>query len=199
MSLNRNQLVSGYKRSIIGYDLRIKASDCFSRTYFFQKKNIEKGIFPATIDNRIWPEIDEKCELKSPFNGFNLFDIVDDSIQKISQERNATIVAFDIPNELAIDLSSTFGLLPQPLGTVKYSWKFLGYDIVDIRTQCSAMFSFSWTENEISMIFKELLIELNGYGLIQKELDAIRISSGFDKIISEHRPFVPCGVWIDIG
>lgn len=200
MEWKPGQLFSGYKRSIIGYDLRRKSSDYdyFSNSNSFSHLDIKNKKFPATIDNQVWPEVDDKYKLESQCNGFNLFDKISIEIQKKCQESNAVIVAFDIPSELAIDLTSTFGLLPQPLDTVEQSWRFLGYDIVDIRTQSSAIFSFSWTENEIIAIFQKLSIKLNGYGLIQGELDALRISSGFDKMIPEHSPFAPCGIWIYI-
>lgn len=199
MSWNTSQLSCEYQRSIIGYDLRYKAVDYdyFSSNHF-SCLDIKTKKFPATIDNQVWPEIDDKYEIDSQCNGFNLYDNLDDEIQRKAQHEDVILVAFDIPTELADGLYSTFGLLPIPLETVpkEHELSFLGYDIVDIRTQNSAIYSFNWTEDEIKTIFQKLSISLNTCGLVHSVVDALRISSDFDKMIPEHSPFVPCGIWI---
>ncbi len=200
MTWSAKSLTEGFAKSIIGFDLRALPLICKhapgGSLMSFPPGATGKNRFPATIDNQIWPQ---RIEISSvQFNGFNLFDQPTDELRDIAKRMEAVLVAFDLPKALADILSSTFGLAPLPTNvmTADKSWKFLGYDIVDIRTQSSAIYSFEWSNTELREILQQLSLQLNPCGLIENELSAVMHSISFDDIVPEHFPFSPCGVWI---
>ncbi|MCI5209352.1 MAG: hypothetical protein D3910_11285 [Candidatus Electrothrix sp. ATG2] len=198
MSWNVRCLQQNYAREVIGFDLR----DISIEFGTFHNKDLIaielKNKLPATIDNQIWPKYENKYEFDAQFNGFNLLDQVDAEVEELVAQHGMLLVAFDIPTELAKSLKATFGLIPHPLDSLpdEHGWRMLGFDIVDIRTQSSAFYSFSWTQVELRSIFQETALKINSYGIISSESEALKLSLYFDKIIPEHAPFFPCGVWV---
>jgi hypothetical protein len=157
-----------------------------------------KRVFPATIDNQVWPRQTNKDALLVE-NGFNLFDGPLEMIDRVQLLQDSVLVAFDFPVALVNSLASTFGIVPLPIDLLlaDESWTFLGYDIVDVRTQCSGIYSFEWTEMEFADICKRISLTLNSAGLVDDESLAIQAAVSFDLLVNEHAPFAPCGVWID--
>jgi len=186
MIWSARQLKVGYQRQIIGFDLRLKG---------------EAGQFFASVDCQIWPRSIQKKNFASQCNGFNFLDQIDDKIKSAAKAEDTVIVAFDIPKNLADSLLSTFGLILFPIELVSLdkAWYLMGFDIVDIRTQCSAFYSFEYSKSEREQILQKLSVQSNAYGLVQSEFDAIGTSNAIDKILPEHSPFTPCGVWIQLG
>lgn len=198
MSWNVHQLQQNYSRKVIGFDLRDISIDFES----FQHKDVVAidlaNELPATIDNQVWAEYGNKHEIDAQCNGFNLLDQIDAEVEELAAQKLSLLVAFDIPNELAELLEATFGLEPLSLDLLSedHGWHFLGFDVVDIRTQCSAFYSFSWSQKEWRNIVQETALKINSCGIIPSEAEALNISLYFDKIIPEHAPFSPCGVWV---
>ena len=176
-------LVAGYMRSITGFDLRV-----WSQT---------EGTIPATIDNQVWPRQTAE-ELMLEENGFNLFDGPIEEINTLQLPENSIPVAFDLPAELVNLLASTFGIVPLPVNLLSgdQSWEFLGYDVVDARTQSSGIYSFDWSEAEFAEMRARLSLSLNVNGLLDDEALAIKAAISFDLMVEEHAPFAPCGVWV---
>ncbi|MBF0552114.1 MAG: hypothetical protein HQK60_16460 [Deltaproteobacteria bacterium] len=183
-----NQIRKGYARCITGFDLRVA---------LMTDLHGEGRKFPATVDELIWPEINIKEELKSDHNGFGVFDLIDDEVRDAAHAEATMLVAFDLPEDYVGVFSSTFGLRPIPVESVSSdkSWKFLGFDVADMRTRSSGLYSFTLTESDRKR--KELLreLQLNSFGLLQDEEEAIKVSRAFDEIVPSHAPFAPCGVW----
>lgn len=168
-------LSADYKRSFIGYDVRIK----------------DGYVSPKTLSPEIWPknELLDGISLELETNGLNLLN----SCRSVSGLLSSSaLVAFDIPEQLANSISHTFGLQPSEQAEVpkKGEWEFLGFDIVDPRTQSSALYDFPGFDNITNSVFK------NKSGLIDDISQSINLSIAFDLAIKEHAPFVPCGVWI---
>jgi len=179
--MERNDTIMTSRR-IVGFDIRDR----------IESNNI------TSIDCNIWPESQIKTEIDSQNNGFNLFDSLDESIVDASVRENASIVAFDIPRDLATALSPTFGLEPLPIEYLfkRGEWLFLGYDIVDVRTQCSAIYSFDIKRERLEELLSDAAIELNQYGLIENQAQSFDLSAIFDKLFPEHSPFTPCGIHV---
>lgn len=174
------ELFPGYVRSIAGFDFR---------RWSAAEKNI------PTIDAEVWPRT-SVTGATTDQNGLNLFD---HAIQAGSTvPANSIQAAFDFPQELISALASTFGIVPVPIDEIKSAgrWGFLGFDIVDVRTQSSAFYSFDWSPPELQDLFAQLSLVMNVSGLVEDETVAIRASAEFDSVVKEHAPFAPCGVWV---
>lgn len=183
----------GYHRCLVGFDVRSSRPIC--ATLVSQPPGCEDS-FIATVDNQIWPEQIDASSMALQ-HGFNLFESPPEEIG-IKIDNDAVVVAFDLPESLATTLISTFGLAPIGVEYVAGSseWELVGYDVVDIRTQCSGFYSFNWTKQELEDALGKLSLTLNCYGLVDEESLAIKASVVFDSMIIEHAPFAPCGVWI---
>lgn len=171
---------------------------------------------PAIIDRVIWPRcIKDEC-LKDEEDGysneytneFNLFCTHIDGRavtnmppydwQEVALHSDSIVIAFDMPvcfpKLLGESISS---LIPYELIFANNNWSLLGYDIVDIYTESSAIYSCCDLEpQDLETVFTKSSLELNSYGILQTESDAIIASCAFDKIVPEHSPFSPCGVWV---
>jgi hypothetical protein len=147
---------------------------------------------PATMDSQVWPRHVDS-EMERACNGVNLIPSLD---LLAHTGKDVCIVAFEFPAGLIQELASTFGL---PTGSGprlnKTEWRLLGYDIVDIRTQTSAIYSFEWSPKEWSNLVSVFGGEFNAYGLVDREV-AISQCGVFDRQIPEHAPFAPCAVWM---
>lgn len=176
-------LMAGYPRCAVGFDFRVWMQD--QRT------------LPATLDNQVWlRHLVEDSLLE--VNGINLFDGPLEQINAVQLPKNSIRVAFDLPAALVNTLASTFGIVRLPLSllTVDKGWMFIGYDIVDARTQSSGFYSFDWTKAEFASICSRLDLRLNNVGLVDNESLAIKSAIFFDLIVSDHAPFGPCGIWV---
>lgn len=181
MIWSAGKLKNNYSRSIVGYDLRI---------------NIVEDQ-PKTISRSIWPQHPSRVgyEFEKYENGINLsFDL--ESLLLVEDCDDSFLVAFDIPTDLAELVRTTFGLhlldtnsMPMP-----ERWEFLGYDIVDIWTQSSALYDFSINKIEY-FLAHDSSIEVNNHGLVSSADSAIKLVGIFDEKIKEHSPFSPCGIW----
>jgi hypothetical protein len=219
-----DSLIMGYERCIVGFDYRawqnqimMPATICDQYRTWIQ----DRGIFPATIYDQIWPckhtknslleegrnglnlyqEWPRRGAIQNSLlqeNGVNLFYKLREKIKIEPQPRDSILVAFDFPVTLVNTVASMFGIFPLPLNliTSDKGWKFLGFDVADIRTLCSGFYGFDWTETEFSDMCTQQSLSLNGRGLIDDELFAIKSAIAFDLLVSEHAPFAPCGVWI---
>ncbi len=176
-------LMAGYPRSVVGFDFRVWMQD--------------QGNCRATIDNRVWSRQPiQDCLLAT--NGINLFDGSVAQFSRIKAPRDSIRVAFDLPTALVKTMASTFGivpLVPSVLSPDK-GWKFIGYDIIDARTQSSGLYSFDWTKTEFASMRSRLSLDLNSRGLVDDELLAIKCAIFFDTQVTEHAPFAPCGIWV---
>ncbi len=183
-SQHASSLIFGYPRYIVGFDFRMGKQD--------------RDTFPATIDNQIWPRhMVDHASLDE--NGFNLFDGPLEKITAVQPRIDSVLVAFDLPEIFVDALAATFGIVPLPVNLLSASraWIFLGFDVVDARTQSSGIYSFDWTEEEFACIIKKLSLQLNKNGLVDNEVNAINAAIFFDLIVKEHAPFAPCGVWVN--
>lgn len=170
-----------FDRSIIGYDIRKRP---------FPLKGEDVVI---TIDMERWKDFDKKYSCME-LNGLNLLysdsQFLDDDF---------CLVAFDIPSEIARKLSVTFGLKPFSFNKHIDSkeWIFIGFDIVDIYTQVSILYSFDGTiSNKLNKILRSKHIILNKYGILQDQLESIELSQVANELVPQHAPFIPCGIWL---
>ena len=168
---------------------------------------------------------DERFDVKYNFTGdgytneFGLFDM--DNIEppvtassskvtkmpphfwlEIARNSDAVIVAFDMPAcypRVSSDASYTaaYDLISYDLVSRNKNWILLGYDVADFYVANSAMYtSKDAEEKHLEYAFTRQSIELNSYGILQTEADAIAISRAYDEVNPDHSPFSPCGVWI---
>lgn len=149
---------------------------------------------PATIEPQVWPRIASDARL-SDCNGLNLFPTLRSAGNAVTSDTQGVLVAFEFPSGLIESVATTFGLDARPAAESRASWKFLGYDIVDIRTQSSAMYSFDWSRDEWIELAESMKFTFNQFGLVQEESVAIAQAVAFDEKVREHAPFAPCGVW----
>ena len=204
-----DSLIVGYQRCIVGLDYREWMQD--------------RGMFPATIDDQVWscrtienplslleeernglnlyqawPPREAKKNSLLKENGFNLFRELLEMINAEQPPQNSILAAFDFPEALVNTVDYAFGIIPLPIGLLagNGNWKFLGYDVADIRTLVNGLYGFDWTEAEFVDICSQQSLSLNSKGLIDDELLAIKTAVSFGHLVSTHAPFAPCGVWI---
>jgi hypothetical protein len=192
-------LLPGFERKVAGYDARhaVAAIEVQPPGLVAAKLiDIETRRWcPAAIDPAVWPRI-AAGEREADCNGLNLFPTLSMANEVLGLEPDGVLVAFDFPSGLIESVATTFGLNALTEAEITSSWKFLGYDIVDIRTQSSAMYSFDWTRDEWIAICESVKFAFNRFGLVQEEALAISQATEFDEKVREHAPFAPCGVWI---
>jgi hypothetical protein len=192
-------LTTDYERCVIGFDWRIydRKYDTMDapHSWLFQKKSITN--LPASVDNLIWTRpswIEEKGDF---LNGLNLFDYT--TFERLIDQPTLgyVIVAFDLPRGLVDKIQSTFQPDNRPIeDLIKNNWIFLGYDVIDVYTQSSGLYSFNWSDLEFSSLMDRTPSGLNKQGLIDDVLAAINVSIYLDSFIKDHAPFAPCGVWV---
>lgn len=201
-------------RTVVGFDFR----DC--NIIVRRSKNVAQskrlfsyaGDTPACFDPTTWPSMLGNLgypwlrmlhvkRFEDALNGLNLLQDIPETSKDLSTKfRDGCWVAFDLPQKTAKELSPTFGTqwsakFPNPQALVAAGWDFMGFDVVDPRTQCSGPFSFEWEQAECAEIVGDEDIEINNYGLIVDLDMALELSRIFDRTIREHAPFCPCGVW----
>lgn len=170
MGWSSTVLQPDYGRCLVGFDVR----------------ELRKEAVPASLSAAVWQQAKAAGEVEAAdfANGFNLF-IVIDPLLGLSGEHQ--VVAFDLPTSLVGVIAATFGLRPLPLPSVD-AWSFLGFDVVDPRTQSSAIYDLPSA--------KPNAVLLNASGLIDDEFSAIQTALAADARVPEHAPFCPCGVWL---
>ena len=165
-------------RSLLGFDLRETRSGRWP---------------PATLDNNVWPTVLTESQYQE-CNGINLLNSIENALTGRS-DSDAAIVAFDAPQARLEEIASTFGITVTdhaPPG----DFHLLGYDIVDLRTQSSAFYSFDWSLREWMEFSMAQGLRLTKDGLLRDLHEAAEISSYFDRVIPEHAPFSSCGVYV---
>jgi len=192
-------LTTSYERCVIGLDLRISDRKYETmdapHSLLFHKKNITH--LPATLDNLIWTRPSWIEEKDGFLNGLNLFDYT--TFERLIDRPTLgyVIVAFDLPRGLVDKIQSTFQPDNRPIeDLIKNNWIFLGYDVIDVYTQSSGLYSFNWSDLEFSSLIERTPSGLNKQGLIDDVLAAIKASIYLDSFIEGHAPFAPCGVWV---
>lgn len=191
------ELAPSFRRAVVGYDVRpqlarlvVHPPGLAMATRIAIGREEWK---PATIDSDRWPSLIGSAA--SPHcNGLNLVPTAAQASALARQGEKGIVVAFDFPATLVDTVAATFGLDLGPAES-KPQWDLLGYDIVDIRTQSSALYSFDWNRDEWIKLGQALGFRLNSFGLIDAEAVAIAESISFDQRVAEHAPFAPCGIW----
>lgn len=192
----------GYAKRIAGFDFR-SLLDCnpviAGNSPLTSSSMHEGNECLATLDNQIWPQV-EFPNFSGDSNGFNLFDSLEEC-EHFTYKSKSLLAAFELPMALIDLLSSTFGVVASSfdLNATRSGWIFLGYDVVDIRTQSSAIHSFASSEIEFDNLLVKIKSNLNLYSLIINESESIEASIAFDYLLPEHAPFAPCGIWISGG
>lgn len=189
----------GQRRSVMIRDRRPRSRTVTRCIVGFDFREWNQNEQPpvTSLDPQVWKRIKPS---KPPFdeNGLNLYEISTNDLVSIQTEGNERLVAFDLPVLVVEEISSTFGVNCLPIETVADTsrWSFLGFDVVDARTQCSAFYSFDWTEMELADFFRRFACRQTPHGLVADLGDAVAASDAFDDIVPEHAPFAPCGVWV---
>lgn len=205
MGWQSSMLSIGYIRKIVGFDIRVSPSE-----HGLNRNDVpylgnwyDEMAVRLTIDPLIWPSTIKYNDPAIHSSGVNLLIAHPSAPPNPSAPPKLSggtpiVVAFDLPSALITELSSTFGLVEQAIEVVSRDvrFHFCGFDIVDIRTTSSFFYSFNWQTAEIMEILNKHNLRLNSWGIIDSETDAIKASIAFDKIIPEHAPFAPCGVWL---
>ncbi len=199
MGWQSSMLSIRYIRKIVGFDIRVSPSE-----HELNRNDVpylgnwyDEMAVRLTIDPLIWPSTINYNDPAIHSSGFNLLIAHPSAPPKLFGGA-PIVVAFDLPSALITELSSTFGLVEQAIEVVSQDvrFHFCGFDIVDIRTTSSFFYSFNWETAEITEILNKNNLRLNSWGIIDDEADAIKAACAFDKIIPEHAPFAPCGVWL---
>ena len=185
-----------YKRALIGFDFRLPIAPVLQALKLRNPSTLERQTKAATIDPGLWQRADaQKYDAES--NGLNLIGVPAKELYEGIVSAEAVMVSFDIPATLFSHLVETFGLTNLDADKVFLNprWKHLGFDIADIRTQSSALYSFDLSHDEQDSLRRVVPFPLNDWGLLNQDSDAISACAHFDVVIPGHAPFAPCGVW----
>jgi hypothetical protein len=179
-------LASNYIKCLVGYDLRRKSA---MQTVFLTSDDSD-----ACYED-LWVQ---HAEFRY---SLNLYSVFPQKINGFVMPKEAVVVAFDLPLSLAEEINNknfSASTLSIELVSVKSEWKFLGYDVADAVRQYSAFYGFDWNKEEFDGIVKSTAVKLNEYGIVDDQESATKLAIVFDKLIPEHSPFAPCGVWLKI-
>jgi hypothetical protein len=192
-----NSLASHYERALVGFDFRLPKIPALQPLKISNPRDSEKALKAATLDPELW-KTSELGDYDFERNGINFMDQATAELYDARVPPKVALVAFDIPDTLFAQLEETFGLraLDAKRVFLNPNWRFLGFDIADIRTQSSALYSFDLTETEQNKLREAVPFPLNEWGLVNQESDAIATCTKFDDVIHAHAPFAPCGVWM---
>jgi hypothetical protein len=185
-----------YKRALIGFDFRLPIVPVLQALKLRNPSRLERQTKAATIDPELWQKADAQ-KYEAERNGVNLIGAPAKELYEGIVSTAAVMVALDIPATLFSHLAETFGLTNLDSDKVFWNprWKHLGFDIADIRTQSSALYSFDLSDDEQDSLRKVVRFPLNDRGLLNQDSDAISACAHFDVVIPGHAPFAPCGVW----
>lgn len=169
-------------RTLIGFDLRRRA--------------VVGNLFMTSYSDSIRYEdfIDQHQDALSGVNMFAL-DPSDPPISPIPGD--AMVVAYDLPVDFVRCLQKGKVSIPPEIQDIppRGNWCFKGFDIVDVRTQTSALNGFDLTSRVLQQMLRKCSVRRNVSGLIHDWNAAVRAAMQFDRIYSEHVPFMPSGVW----
>jgi hypothetical protein len=190
-------LKAGYEKRVLGFDLRSTVRPVLRPLKMTDSNQHERGASATTIDPELWPQ-HEPDKYEHDRNGLNLINDSSNGLCDSSQPSTAVLVAFDIPSTLFEQLAGTFGLRRINESQIFASprWECVGFDVVDFRTQSSALYSFDFTKQQEDQLRRILPFPLNQHGLISDEGSAISACEPFDLAVPDHAPFSPCGVWL---
>ncbi len=170
------------ERTLVGFDIR--------------KSSSLNNLFMTSYDDTVrYEDIYEKFQDYQ--SGLNLFFIDPPSIPSLQIPQGALIIAFDLPTDLIVQLSSGNVSNPQPLPKVNIQdgWGFVGFDIVDPITQTSAFHGFDLALS-MEKLMEKHSISFNGHKLLCNVESAQKMVDIFDTLIPEHAPFSHCGIWL---
>jgi hypothetical protein len=185
-----------YRKALAGFDFRSPTIPALQPLKIRNPSELERTPKAATLDPELW-RAPEGTAYDAERNGVNLIDQSSEDLYDGIAPSKAALAAFDIPYTLLTDLATTFGFRDLDHNRLTHGrWRFLGFDVVDIRTQSSALYSFDLSEGEQDKLRKAVPFPLNDWGLLNREADAISMCSEFDVVIPGHAPFAPCGVWM---
>jgi len=180
----RQKVLPNSQRTIIGFDLR--------------RPETVNNIFMTSYDDTVRYEVIEE-KLFSHLSGINLFSSDPQEKSFFNVPNNSRVIAFDLPDMFVRHLLSNLISAPNPLPVnieyIKQSWVFCGFDIVDAITQTSAFHGFDFSDRELNKISKKRG-GIYGEWLIDDFCEAIVVAKRLDKLIPEHIPFMPCGIWL---
>lgn len=181
-----DNLAPNYIKCLVGYDLR--------------RKSTIQTVFLTSDDSNVCYE-----DLWVQHNEFryslNLYSVYPEKMNGFAMPKEAMVVAFDLPLSLAEEINNknfSASTLSIELVSVKNEWKLLGYDVADAVRQYSAFYGFDWDKDELDGILISTAVKLNEYGIVDDQNSAIKLAIFFDKLIPEHAPFAPCGVWLKL-
>lgn len=171
-----------FDRTVVGYDLRRPESLAAVHMTSYDEKARYETIYDI-------------CE--SQLSGLNLFTVDPTQIHSFRLPEGARVIAFDLPTPYVEATARGNVSVPPMLPWFEEpdNWTFLGFDVVDPRTQMSAVNSYlaecGFCHNAV-----ENSIRVNEFGLIDSIEVAESASSKFEKKYFEHAPWIPCGVWL---
>jgi len=175
--------LNALERTIVGFDLR--------------KSPLLNNLFICSHDDSVrYEELIEKFQDKQ--SGINLFYIDPSDISSLTVPVDARIIAFDLPTQFVTYLSNGQVSNPQPLPNIRIDngWRFMGFDVGDVITQISAFYGIDLTDSDLKAMTEKCALCFNAHGLIDDWETASRIAIFLDRLIPEHAPFMPCGVWL---
>lgn len=170
-----------FGRTVVGYDLR--KPELLGNVYM--ASNDEEARYEAVYDL-----------YASYLSGLNLFNVDPSQIPSFPMPQNGKVIAFDLPTKY-VEVASTGSVSVPPIlawfEPLK-NWNFLGFDVVDPRTQLSVLKMV--LDEEVSRGGGvNNLISTNKFSLLDSIECAERAISIFETKYFEHAPLVPCGVW----
>jgi hypothetical protein len=180
------RLTSSFLRAVIGFDLR-------------RMKSLQRLFLTSYNDKVRYEEVMEAYE--SQLSVMNVFPIDPTNMASLTIPADGCIVAFDLPVDYLAYLAKGNVSNPPslPITSLDSNWHFMGFDVVDPRTQSSALNEFELPKHVLSEGGADHgQLSLNDHGLIVRPEEALRAAIFFDEKFPEHRPFVPCGIWLKV-
>jgi hypothetical protein len=181
--MTKEMNASSPERTVVGFDIR--------------KSSSLNNLFLTSYDDEVrYEDIYEKFhEYRS---GLSLFYVDPSSIVSLEMPLGARIIAFDLPTDLVLHLSSGNVSNPQPLPQIDINngeWEFVGFDVVDPITQTSAFHGFD-PPLPVGKMMEGCSIDFNDHGLLKNIESALKVVEYCNVIVPEHSPFSACGVWL---
>ena len=201
MSRSPARLKRGYRRAIIGFDLRAVPSYTPPRSEIQWLGSWFDTARPRlSADQFVWTRFWEPIE-ESDFAPFGLAytpDVLNSGIKTTSlwALHDSVLVAFDMPvSWIEWRMGSLAGITD--LSDIPTEFKFSGFDVVDSWfIDGSGLYSFDRSKEDMLKIMAVTKGDLNSLGLIDDEEAALRAARYFSKKIPDHAPFSPCGIWL---
>jgi hypothetical protein len=180
MREHMNAFYPANNRILIGFDIRKSGILAFFMTSYD----------PSVRHEMIYDDY------QAFLNGCNFFYCDPTTIASLKLPSNSYIVAFDLEEKvIKASKNRSYSVLdPLPEKVDLAEWFFLGFDIVDIVTQTSALYGFD------GEVFRTFLDNhhcvLNQYGLFNDQDQTKMLIKSFDLLFPEHAPFSCAGIWL---